>query len=136
MGGETAPGLLVIPGPISAQLSSNRFRSCVTRPRVRFWGERAGSPSFGSSAPHLGLPQKEPTCQCSRCKRRKFDPWVGKIPWRRAWQPTPVFLPGESHGQRSLAGYSPWDYRVRVSWVTKHACMPLPQPGAKDLDGQ
>ena len=37
-----------------------------------------------------------------------FDPWVGKIPWRRAWQPTPVFLPGESHGQRSLAGYSPW----------------------------
>ena len=37
-----------------------------------------------------------------------MDPWVGKIPWRRAWQPTPVFLPGESHGQRSLAGYSPW----------------------------
>ena len=37
-----------------------------------------------------------------------FDPWVGKIPWRRAWQPTPVFLPGESHGQRSLVGYSPW----------------------------
>ena len=36
-----------------------------------------------------------------------LDPWVGKIPWRRAWQPTPVFLPGESHGQRSLAGYSP-----------------------------
>ena len=37
-----------------------------------------------------------------------FDPWVGKIPWRREWQPTPVFLPGESHGQRSLVGYSPW----------------------------
>ena len=36
------------------------------------------------------------------------DPWVGKIPWRRAWQPTLVFLPGESHGQRSLVGYSPW----------------------------
>ena len=36
-----------------------------------------------------------------------FSPWVGKIPWRRAWQPTPVFLPGESHGQRSLVGYSP-----------------------------
>ena len=35
-------------------------------------------------------------------------PWVRKIPWRRAWQPTPVFLPGESHGQRSLVGYSPW----------------------------
>jgi len=37
-----------------------------------------------------------------------FNPWVGKIPWRRAWQPTPVFLSGESHGQRSLVGYSPW----------------------------
>ena len=44
----------------------------------------------------------------SRHKRRGFNPWVGKIPWRRAWQPTPVFLPGESHGQRSLAGCSPW----------------------------
>ena len=42
------------------------------------------------------------------CRRFKFDPWVGKISWRRAWQPTPVFLPGESHGQRSLVGYSPW----------------------------
>ena len=39
--------------------------------------------------------------------RHEFDPWVGKIPWRRKWQPTPVFLPGRSHGQRSLAGYSP-----------------------------
>jgi len=37
-----------------------------------------------------------------------FDPWVGKIPWRRKWQHTPIFLPGESHGQRSLVGYSPW----------------------------
>ena len=50
---------------------------------------------------------KEPTCQCRRHKRCRFDPWVRKIPWRRAWQPTPVFLPGESHGQRSLAAYSP-----------------------------
>ena len=49
---------------------------------------------------------KEPTCQCRRRKRCGFDPWVGKILWRRAWQPTPVFLPGESHGQRSLAGWS------------------------------
>ena len=39
------------------------------------------------------------------------DPWVGKIPWRRAWLPTPVFLPAEFHGQRSLAGYSPWGPR-------------------------
>ena len=47
---------------------------------------------------------KEPACQCRRCR---FEPWVGKIPRRRPWQPTWVFLPGESHGQRSLAGYSP-----------------------------
>ena len=50
---------------------------------------------------------KEPTCQCRRHKRCGFDPWARKIPWRRTWQPTPVFLPGESHGQMSLAGYSP-----------------------------
>ena len=46
---------------------------------------------------------KEFTCQC---RRWKFNPWVTKIPWRREWQPTPVFLPGESHGQRILVGYS------------------------------
>ena len=45
---------------------------------------------------------------CLQCGRPRFDPWLGKIPWRRKWQPTPVSLPGESHGQRSLAGYSPW----------------------------
>ena len=39
---------------------------------------------------------------------RGFDPWVRKVPWRRKWQPPPVFLPGEFHGQRSLAGYRPW----------------------------
>ena len=40
-----------------------------------------------------------------------FDPWVGKIPWRRQWHPTPVLLPGKSHGRRSLAGYSPWGHK-------------------------
>ena len=54
-----------------------------------------------------GVSGKEPACQCRRHKRCRFDPWVGKIPWRRTWPPTPVFLPGESHGQRSLADYSP-----------------------------
>ena len=49
---------------------------------------------------------KESACQCRRCYIDPwFDPWVRKIPWRRAWQPAPVFLPGESHGERSLAGY-------------------------------
>ena len=54
---------------------------------------------------------KESTCQCRRHKRHRFDPWVGKIPWRRAWQLTAVVLPRESHGQRSLAGYSPWGHK-------------------------
>ena len=45
---------------------------------------------------------------CLQCGRPKFNPWVRKIPWRRKWQPTPVFLPGKSNGRRRLAGYSPW----------------------------
>ena len=45
---------------------------------------------------------------CLQCRRPGFNPWVGKIPWRRVWQPIPVFLPGKSHGQRSLVGYSLW----------------------------
>ena len=52
---------------------------------------------------------KESACQRRRPKRLRFDPWVGKIPWMRVWQPTQVFLPGESHGQRSLVNYSSWD---------------------------
>ena len=55
------------------------------------------------------MAQQWTTClHCGRYRRHRFDPWVRKIPWRKEWQPTPVFLPGKSHGQRSLAGYSPW----------------------------
>ena len=72
----------------------------------------------------LSLPRwlsgKEPNCQCRRCR---FDPWVRKIPWRRKWQHTPVFLPGKSCGQRNLVGYSPWDReRVRHDLETKQQC--------------
>ena len=60
---------------------------------------------------NLGFPgvakDKEPSCHCRRCKRHGFDPWVGKITWRRKWQPTPVFLPVEFHGERSLESYGP-----------------------------
>jgi len=49
--------------------------------------------------------------QCRRHKRSEFDPWVRKIPWRRKWQPTPGFLPGKFHGERSLVGYSPWNHK-------------------------
>ena len=70
------------------------------------------------------LPQwlrgKEPACNCRRHGKWRLDPWVGKIPGRRKWHPIPVFLPGESHGQSSLAGYSPWGCkRVRHDLVTK-----------------
>ena len=62
---------------------------------------------------------KASACQCRRCK---FDPWVRKIPWRRKWLPIPVFLPGISHGQRSLVDYSPWGHgRVRHDLETKHS---------------
>ena len=53
-----------------------------------------------------GAHGEESACQCRRCKRCRFDPWVGRIPWRRKRQPAPVFLPAEFHGQRSLVGYS------------------------------
>ena len=48
---------------------------------------------------------------CMQCRRPVFDPWVGKISWRGEWLYTPVFLPGEFHGQRSLVGYSPWYHK-------------------------
>ena len=55
-----------------------------------------------------------------QCRRHELSPWVRKIPWRRKWQPTPVFWPGKSHGQRSLVGYSLWDCkRVRHNLATK-----------------
>ena len=52
--------------------------------------------------------------------RTRFNPWVRKMPWRRAWQPAPVLLPGESHGQRDLVGYSPWDHKELDTTVTVH----------------
>ena len=59
-----------------------------------------------------GTSGEETACQRRRCKRCGFDPWVGKIHWRRAWKPTPQFLPpGESYGQRSLVIYSPQSHK-------------------------
>ena len=81
---------------------------------------------LGSITP-LGLPWwltgKESTYNVGRCGRHRFDPWVGKIPWSRKWQPTLVFLPGQSHGQKSLVGYSPWGHKEldtteRLSMIT------------------
>ena len=64
-----------------------------------------------------GVVVKKSICQCRRCE---LDPWVGKIPWSRNWPPTPVFLPGKLHEQRSLVGYHPWGYKE--SGMTEHAC--------------
>ena len=83
-------------------------------PRVRHNGVTKHSTSPGA-ARVKGFPGgargKEPACQCWRHERCGFNAWTGKIPWRRKWQPTPVFSPGESHGQRILVGYRPWGLR-------------------------
>ena len=77
-----------------------------------------------SSVVVWGLPRrhssKEFTCQCKRCS---VDPWVRKIPWNRIWHPTPVFLPGKFHGQRSLVGYSPWGHKE--SDMTEHTAQSI-----------
>ena len=63
------------------------------------------------------LSAKEFACQCGRCG---FDSWIGKIPWRRKWELTPLFLSGKSHRQRSVVGYNPWGHkRVGHDLVTK-----------------
>ena len=65
--------------------------------------------------------------------RQGFDPWVGKIPWRRKWQPTSVLLPGESHRQRNLAGYNPWGRKERLSDWTELNWHKLLEPFFKVL---
>ena len=57
-----------------------------------------------------GASGKEPACQYRRPKKCGLNPWVRKIPWRKVWQPTPVLLPGECHGQRGLPAYGSWGH--------------------------
>ena len=75
--------------------------------------------SYVVLGPPRWLSGKESVCQCRRYRRRGFDPWVGKMLWRGKWQPTPVFFPGKSQGQRSLVGYSPWGHKELD--MTEHA---------------
>ena len=82
----------------------------------------------------LGFPSgtsgKEPTCQCRRHKRQGFDSWVRNITWKRKWQPTPAFLPGEFQGQRSPPGYSPWGpLSMGFSRQECWSGLPFPFPG-------
>ena len=81
------------PGSHSLEAAKRMKNSCLS------YRERGLFVLFGG---------KEPTSQCRRYKRCGFNPWVRKIPWRREWQPVPVFLPGEFIGQRRMAGYGPW----------------------------
>ena len=69
----------------------------------------------GARASQVALVVKNLSANASRHKRCHFNPWVRKIPWRRAWQPTAVFMPGESHGQRGLAGYIQYTGLQRVA---------------------
>ena len=77
------------------------------------WSNLAAAAAAAAGFHCMGFPGgtsgKEPTCQCRRQKGCGFNPWVRKIPWKRAWQHTPAFLLGESHGQSSLMSCSPWD---------------------------
>ena len=69
----------------------------------------------------IGVPQVAHTVKnCLQWGRSRFDPWIGKIPCRREWPPALVFLPGKSHGQKKLAGYSPWGCRVGYYWATNN----------------
>ena len=81
---------------------------------------------------------KESACQHRRCRILGFDPWVGKIPWRRKWQYTPVFLPGKSHGQRSLVGHSPWGCksRTRLKRLSTQARSQEPSPSCPGEKGE
>ena len=79
--------------------------------------------NLGSLSKEAGVPRwrssQESACQCRRRKKYVLNPCVRKISWRRKWQPTPVFLPGKSYGQRRLVGYSPWG--CKESDTTEHA---------------
>ena len=111
-------------GPASASLSLGAWR--VPSAAHHAFGHRSvGSWGFlGDSS------AKESTCQYRRHGRLRFNPWVGKIPWRRNQQPSPVSLPGKSHGQRRLAGYSPWGRKESgtAGWLSG---APAPLPGER-----
>ena len=105
--------------PLRGNCVSHGEHPCLEMLRICFSTTTGISCSQGQI---LGMPGgstgKKIHLQCRRCK---FELQVGKIPWKRAWQPTPVFLPGEFHGQRSLVGYSPEGCKESdMTEVTEH----------------
>ena len=103
-----------IPAP-----SSNSITFGATR------GDNFNISSRGHRSTHNRLIGKESAYQCRRHQTLEFNSWVRKIPWRRACQPTPVFMPGESHGQRGLLGYGPWGHNM--SDKTERLSAPMTQ---------
>ena len=91
----------------------------------------------------MGLVVKNPPANTGRPRRPRFHPWVGKISWRRAWQPTPVFLLENPHRQTSLVGYSPWGPKESDrADATEHACVNMitvfisPHSAAEDTEAE
>ena len=118
-GNNAYKALIIVSSTSKCTINLNYFHdyaltSCKNLPSTFLWFIQ-----------HPGLPRwlsgKESACQFSRCKRCRFDPWVRKIPWRRKWQPTQVFLLGKLHGQRSLVDYS--SQGCKKSDMTGHAHM-------------
>ena len=98
-----------------AEDSFNKKRNLHTRLVLGRYKRNSILEVYKEAFPRLfpgGASGKEHACWCRRHKKYGFDPCVRMIPWGREWHPTPVFLSGESHGQRSLAGCSPWGHRV------------------------
>ena len=79
-----------------------------------------------------GISGKEPACWSRRRKRCRFDPWVGKFPWSRTWQPIPIFLFGEPHGHRSLVGYGPRGQKQHDTWLKRLSAHTLKSPVIKN----
>ena len=127
--------LLLLPSIFpSIRVFSNELVLCIRWPKYWSFSFNISLSSYPSDATWFlwdkgsegfpgGASGKETDCQCRRGKRHGFSPWVGKIPRRRAWQSTPVFLPGESRGQRSLVGYSPWGCKewTQLKQLSRHA---------------
>ena len=121
-GGSVVKNLPANAGDIR-DVSLMATHSSILAYRIPWTEEPGGLLSMGSQRVRHNLvieprwDSGKESCRCRRPKRLEFNPWVRKIPWSRKWQPTLVFLPRECHGQRSLAGYSPWGRQVGHDWA-------------------
>ena len=108
-----------VPGACRCQLTFISVRMLLNSDNS--WPLLKGSIMFVNGLPKWCLVIKNPPDNAGDLKRHGFDSWVKKIPWKTAGQPTPVFFPEESHGQRGLAGYSPWGCKeLDITEVTQH----------------